>query len=179
MYWWYLSFFILGLESRGLRGRESWLKLKEVGREEEQLGLRGRAVCKDKIPTFPKTVSEHTVAPVPDFTKISHHFMMSDSIYPMSILNSYMKCTNALQISGWQHVLFRHTAMLLVCACVNPRGKYWAHPEVQIDSNECRAALSGALCLWKQETGHRPLTNLFHSLSSWEYHNKHVPYRYS
>lgn len=104
----------MGLESRGLRGRESWLKLKEVGREEEQLGLGGRAVCKDKFHTFPKTVSEHTVAAAPDFTKISRHFMMSDSICPVSILNSYMKCTNALQISGLQHVLLQRC-----CLCVH------------------------------------------------------------
>lgn len=43
MYWWYLSFLILGLVSRGFRG----LKLMEEGNEEEQVGLWGLAVYKD------------------------------------------------------------------------------------------------------------------------------------
>lgn len=47
MYWWYLSFLILGLVSLGFRGRGRWLKFREEGREEEQVGLGGRAVCKD------------------------------------------------------------------------------------------------------------------------------------
>lgn len=52
---------------------------------------------------------------------------------------------------------FWHIAMLLVCECVNLQGKYWAPPEVQIDSNECRAAYSRALFMKKKQRSDHPV----------------------
>lgn len=146
MYWWYLSFLILGLVSRGFRGRGWWLKLREVGSEEAQVGLRGWAVCKEThCPQFSFTVISNFKSSMYNISeKMSSPFTLSDGICPMSRLNSYIKCTNASQISKWQHIRFWHAAMLLVCECVDLQGKHWAPPEVKIDSNECRAAYSRA-----------------------------------
>lgn len=78
----------------------------------------------------------------------------------VKILHEMYKCLANLLMTA--RAVFWHTAMPLVCECVNLQGKYWARPEVQIDSNECSAAYSLQHCVWQNRgvtilLGWRPL----------------------
>lgn len=69
--------------------------------------------------------------------------VLLDSARLVSRLSSDTRRTNAFQIPRWQRTRRPwHAATPCVCESVNLRGKRWAPPPLQIDSNECGGARS-------------------------------------
>lgn len=156
MYWWYLSFLILGLMSRGFRGRGRWLKFKGGGRDEAQVGLGGRAVCKHTdCSVFRQTANHNTVLVI----NLRAWHMQDINVNVNSVYSGWRVCP-ARRLNSSKSTCKRLTNLqMTVCAradiyprslcgeCVNLRGKHGAPPQVQIDSNEFRAAYSRDLLL--------------------------------